>query len=174
MPGAEYFLSYGIPGKMEGERYKKDPQTVIELLKNAPPMKAPASWLIVKPLASLGLDDEPEAIIFFATPDILAGLFTLANYDRSDVYGVKAPFSAGCGSVFQYPFLENKLDNPDCILGMFDASARPHIPAGMLSFAIPMRRFAQLVGYMDESFLITETWKFMRHRISAMSEDPAK
>jgi len=114
----------------------------------------------------LGTDDNPEVIIFFASPDVLAGLFTLANYDRTDLYGVKAPFCAGCGSIIQYPRLENKNENPDCILGMFDSSARPYVPAGQLSFAIPMKRFETLVGYMDESFLITDAWKVMQNRIS--------
>ena len=33
-PNFEYFLSCGIPGKMEGERYKKSPQLVKEYLKS--------------------------------------------------------------------------------------------------------------------------------------------
>ena len=165
-PNFEYFLSYGIEGKMEGERYKKDPETVLELMKNAPPMKAPATWLIAKPFDKLDAEDNPDVILFFATPDVLAGLFTLANYDRPDLYGVKVPFSAGCGSIIQYPFLENKSENPDCILGMFDSSARPYVQAGTLSFAIPMKRFETLVRYMDESFLTTGTWEVMKKRIS--------
>jgi uncharacterized protein (DUF169 family) len=162
----EFFLSYGKEGKMEGERYKKDPETVLELMKNAPKLKAPAAWLIAKPFEKLNADDNPEIILFFATPDVLAGLFTLANFDRSDLYGVKSPFSAGCGSIIQYPLLENNSDHPDCILGMFDSSARPYVPAGILSFAIPMKRFETLVGYMDDSFLTTGTWKVMENRIS--------
>jgi uncharacterized protein (DUF169 family) len=165
-PGFEFFLSYGIEGKMEGERYKKDPETVLELMKNAPKLKAPANWLIAKPFEKLDADDNPEIILFFATPDVLAGLFTLANYDRTDLYGVKAPFSAGCGSLIQYPLLENSSENPDCILGMFDSSARPYVQAGTLSFAIPMKRFEKLLGYMDDSFLTTDTWKVMEKRIS--------
>ncbi len=165
-PGFEFFLSYGIEGKMEGERYKKDPETVLELMKKAPILKAPATWLIAKPFELLEAEDEPEIILFFATPDVLAGLFTLANYDRTDLYGVKTPFCAGCGSIIQYPLLENQNENPDCILGMFDASARPHVQAGQLSFAIPMKRFETLIGYMDESFLITPTWKVMQKRIT--------
>lgn len=166
-PNFEYFLSYGIEGKMEGERYKKDPETVLELMVNAPKLKAPAAWLIAKPFEQLDADDNPEIILFFATPDVLAGLFTLANFDRSDLYGVKAPFSAGCGSIIQYPLLENRSDNPDCILGMFDSSARPYVSVGTLTFAIPMKRFETLVGYMDESFLTTDTWKVMVRRISS-------
>jgi uncharacterized protein (DUF169 family) len=171
-PNFEYFLSYGIEGKMEGERYKKDPQTVLELMNNTPTMKAPAKWLIVKPFEKLDANDNPEVILFFASPDVLAGLFTLANFDRSDLYGVKTPFSAGCGSIVQYPVLENKKDNPDCILGMFDSSARPHVKAGTLSFAIPMKRFEQLAGYMDESFLATGTWEVINKRISLSKVEP--
>ena len=173
-PSFEFFLSYGIEGKMEGERYKKDPETVIELMKNTQPLKAPASWLIAKPFELLDKDDKPEIILFFATPDVIAGLFTLANYDRTDLYGVKTPFCAGCGSVVQYPLLENQKEQPDCILGMFDSSARPYVQAGLLSFAIPMKRFETLVGYMDESFLITDTWKVMNKRIAGKANDTMK
>jgi len=165
-PGFEFFLSFGIEGKMEGERYKKDPETVLELMKNTFPLKATADYLIAKPFNLLDKEDEPEIILFFATPDVLSGLFTLANFDRSDLYGVKTPFSSGCGSVIQYPLLENQKENPDCILGMFDASARPYVKERLLSFAIPMKRFETLVGYMDESFLITETWNAMNKRIA--------
>ena len=31
-PGFEYFLSCGIPGRMEGERYKKSPEIVKEMM----------------------------------------------------------------------------------------------------------------------------------------------
>jgi len=170
-PDFEYFLSDGSKGKREGERYKKDPDTVIELMKNTPQIEVPGKWLIVKPFDKLEVEDEPDAVIFFANPDVIAGLFTLANYDRTDLYGVNSPFSAGCGSVIQYSLLENKKENPDCILGMFDSSARPYVNADILSFAIPMKRFETLVGYMDECFLITETWNVMKKRISKTAED---
>jgi hypothetical protein len=50
--------------------------------------------------------DDPEVVIFFAQPDVLSGLFTLANYDEADPNGVFAPFAAGCGSIVHYPYLE--------------------------------------------------------------------
>ena len=40
----EYFLSYGIPGEMEGERYKKSPEIVKEVMKNMPKFKAPGQY----------------------------------------------------------------------------------------------------------------------------------
>jgi uncharacterized protein (DUF169 family) len=166
-PGFEFFLSYGIPGKMEGERYKKDPETVKTMMGSVPAAKAPAKYLIAKRFDQLEENDEPQIIVFFATPDVLAGLFTLANYDRSDLYGVKAPFCAGCGSIVQYPYLENLREEGDCILGMFDSSARPCIRPDRLSFAIPFKRFKTLLSYMDESFLITETWDVIKKRIQS-------
>ena len=42
-PQFEYFLSYGIPGKLEGERYKKSPEIVREAMKKIKPVSdAPA------------------------------------------------------------------------------------------------------------------------------------
>src|SRR4030042_1476317 len=36
-PNFEYFLSCGIPGEMEGERYKRDPELVQKYLTQHPP-----------------------------------------------------------------------------------------------------------------------------------------
>ena len=40
MDDFEYFLSCGIPGKLRGERYKKSPELVKEVMKYAPAFKA--------------------------------------------------------------------------------------------------------------------------------------
>ncbi len=164
-PKFEYFLSYGIEGELEGERYKKDPETVETFLKTNQQIIPPGKYLIAKPFDQLTDEDEPEIILFFAKPDVLAGLFTLANFDRKDPYGVKTPFGSGCGTIMQYAFHENRNAAQDCFLGMFDSSARPYVPKESLSFAIPYKRFKTLVGYMDESFLITETWEVIRKRM---------
>jgi hypothetical protein len=50
---------------------------------------------------------------------------------------------------------------------MFDVSARPSVPAGTLTFSVPMARFRAMVANMDESFLITESWSKVRERIAA-------
>ena len=41
MPNFEYFLSCGIPGKLEGERYKKSPELVKQMVKRTPRFRAP-------------------------------------------------------------------------------------------------------------------------------------
>lgn len=165
-PNFEYFLSCGIPGKVEGERYKKSPELVEEYLKNNPPFKAPAKYLVFKRWDKLEERDHPAAIIFFAKADVLSGLFTLANFDRADSYGVVSPMGSGCSTIIAYPLTESKSDQPRCVLGMFDVSARPCVPADTLTFTIPVGRFVQMVQNMKESFLVTKTWDTVKGRIS--------
>ena len=167
MPHFEHFLSCGIPGQLEGERYKKTPEIVKELVAKAPVFEAPGRYIVFKRWDKLEAPDEPEVVIFFATPDVLSGLFTLAGFDESDPHAVKAPFAAGCGTIVQYPYLEARSDRPQSIVGMFDVSARPFVPAGVLTFAAPMAKFARMVDNMEESFLITDSWAQVRRRIES-------
>lgn len=110
--------------------------------------------------------DEPEVVVFFAKPDVLSGLFTLASFDRPGNDGVIAPFGAGCGSIVHYPYLESLSDDPKAVIGMFDPSARPCVAEDVLTFAVPIKMFEKMIGYMEESFLITGTWKTIRKRIN--------
>lgn len=165
MPNFEHFLSCGIPGTLEGERYKKSPGLVKEFEKRSPPFTAPARHVVFKRWDKLGEADTPAVVIFFAPPDVLSGLFTLANFDEPDLNGVYCPFCAGCGSIAKYPFLENNASHPRAVLGMFDVSARPFVPGSTLSFAVPMNKFTAMITDMDESFLITKSWEAVRRRI---------
>ena len=166
MPNFEYFLSCGIPGKLEGERYKKTPELVRELLNSVPAFTAPAKFIIFKCWDLLEEKDEPQVVIFFAPPDILSGLFTLANYDDPSNQAVYCPMGAGCGTIVQYPLLESRSDHPRAVLGMFDVSARPGVDANCLTFSVPMQKFERMVSDMDESFLITGSWEKVRDRFS--------
>ncbi|NIA06883.1 MAG: hypothetical protein GWP14_04460 [Actinobacteria bacterium] len=166
MPDFEHFLSCGLPGKLEGERYKKSPQLVKDMLSRAPQFTAPARFIVVKRWDILDESDSPEVVVFFAQPDILSGLFTLANFDHPDPDGVFAPFSAGCGSIIQYAYLEKHSDNPRAVLGMFDISARLCVSAYVLTFAVCMNKFLTMVDNIRESFLTTAPWSKVRRRIA--------
>jgi hypothetical protein len=166
MPNFEYFLSCGIPGKMEGERYKKTPEMVKDYMENqAPPMKAPAKYIVFKRWDMLEATDKPDVVIFFATPDVLSGLFTLASFDEAENNMVIAPFGSGCASIIEYPFLEVKSKKPRTVIGMFDVSARPFVAKDVLSFSAPMSKFKRMVDNMEESFLITDSWRKVQKRI---------
>jgi uncharacterized protein (DUF169 family) len=164
-PNFEYFLSCGIPGQLEGERYKKTPEIVKEIMKNAPKFEAPGRYIVFKRWDALEESDEPDVVVFFARPDVLSGLFTLANFDVGQPNGVFSPFSAGCGSIVQYPYLERESDHPRAVVGMFDVSARPFVPSDVLSLSVPMDKFVTMVENMDESFLTTASWDKIHKRI---------
>ena len=164
-PNFEYFLSCGIPGKMKGERYKKSPELVRESLQHAAEFRAPGRFMVFKRWDMLEAADNPEVVIFFASPDVLSGLFTLASFDEADPNGVIAPFGAGCSSVVQHPYLEGKSSRPRAVIGMFDVTARPLVPKGTLTFSVPMEKFVRMVGNMEESFMITDSWKKVQKRI---------
>ena len=166
-PTFEYFLSCGIPGQLEGERYKKSPELVRETMKGWYTFKAPGKYLVFKRWDKLEEQDEPLAVIFFAAGDILAWLFTLANFDAPDPHGVIAPMGSGCSSILANPLREAKSKQPRAVLGMFDVSARPYVPAHTLTFTVPMPRFREMVANMDESFLITHSWQVVQERIRA-------
>lgn len=164
-PDFEYFLSCGIPGKLEGERYKKSPELVGEIMKRQPLFQAPAKYIVFKRWDAMEEGDEPLVIIFFAPPDVLSGLFTLANYDEAEPDKVIAPFGAGCGTIVYYPYRELTSERPCAVLGMFDVSARPFVSPEELTFAVPWPKFVRMAGNMDESFLITKSWGKIKRRM---------
>lgn len=166
-PKFEYFLSCGIPGELEGERYKKTPELVQEYLKNSLSFEAPNHSLVFKRFDKFAALEQPIAVVFFATHDVLSGLFTLANFDRADLHGVIAPMGSGCASIISYPYHEAKSAAPRCILGMFDVSARPYVPKNTLTFSIPFKRFKEMVLNMDESFLVTDSWNQVKTRFGS-------
>lgn len=164
-PNFEYFLSCGIENEMEGERYIRTPELVNELMKNQKKLNIPGKYIVFKRWDKLNENDNPDVVIFFATSDILSGLFTLANFDQSEPNSTFTPFGAGCGSIVHYPYLEKDAERPRAVIGMFDVSARPCVQEGILSFSVPMGKFSKMLSYMDESFLITESWRRVQKRI---------
>ena len=165
MPNFDHFLSCGIPGQIEGERYKKSPELVREIVASAPVFVAPAPFIVFKRWDAIEAGDEPEVVFFEAKPDVLSGLFTLAGYDEAASDAVIAPFGAGCSSIVFHPLHEAGRERPRAVLGMFDVSARPWVKSETLSFAVPMSKFARMIDNMDESFLITPSWERVRNRL---------
>ena len=165
-PDFRYFLSYGKPGVVEGERYKQTPELVDELDRGAVRIPTKGKRIVSKRWDNLTAADNPDAVVFFARPEVLSGLFTLANFDRADPNGVVSPFGAGCSSIFYYPWLEQQKEDPRAVFGMFDPSARPCVPADVLTMAFPMKKFERVIGFMEQSFLTTDTWEKVMKKIA--------
>lgn len=162
--GIEYFLSCGIPGKMEGERYIKSPELARAKFAQMPVRPAPGKYGLFTRADMPHSADEPEIVIFFASPDLIAGLHFLASYDREGE-AVTAPFSSGCGAIVAFPLAEADRSDPRAVMGLFDPSARPYVQENLLTFALPYALFSRMAGNIPESFLGTRTWKTIRKRI---------
>jgi len=159
------FLSCGIEGQLEGERYLKTPELAKKALDKMPLFSTHKKYLIFKRWDKLSSYDEPEVVVFYVSNDVLAGLYTLANFDSGGSAMVIAPFASGCGAIISMPLAEVKNENPKAILGMFDPSARPHIESDKVTLAIPYKRFKEMVSNISESFLTTSTWDIIKIRI---------
>lgn len=164
-PNIEYFLSYGIPGEMEGERYIKTPELAREYFKNMKPRPAPANFCIFKPLEKFKPNEVPEVIIFFTTPDILSGLFTLTNYALERTDAILTPFGSGCSTILTYPLKNKESSKPHAFIGMFDVSARPMVESDIVTLSMSYSIFTKLLENVSGSFLETESWKKILHRI---------
>ncbi|MCU0633089.1 MAG: DUF169 domain-containing protein [Methanolinea sp.] len=164
-PDFRHFLSSGKPGSVRGERYKRTPEIVDEFTNQGIFLPATGRSYLFRRWDHLAVDDHPDVVIFFSRPEVISGLFTLANFDRADPHGVICPFGSGCSSIIHYPRLEAVENAPRAILGMCDPSARPCVPVDMMTMAIPMRIFGSMIDSMEESFLVTETWEKVKRKI---------
>ena len=167
LPHIDAFVSTGIPGEMEGERYKKSPALMREYRETHPPRQNPPAYAVFKPVPALALDERPEVILYFATADELSGLVFLANYPRADE-AVVCAFASGCGGLVTRPLNEAQHQPPRAVLSLFDPSARPFVPATELSFSAPVAMWEEMLENRVESFLGTPTWAKVRQRLTKL------
>ena len=158
------FLSTGNDAR-PGMRYKETPALADDYIHSLP-HTPPPEWLVFQPLDQVAETVNPLAVVFLVNADQLSGLITLANYDRPTQDNVKVLFGAGCVQSILYSLCQEEDGGDTCYLGLTDPSARLHIPPELLSFSLPYHRFLELEGKVEESFLTTETWKRICHRIS--------
>lgn len=159
----ECYISHYPDG--HGERYKLLPEQVSSFWDHLPKLSTKGENLIFKRWDRLDESDEPESVIFFANPDVLSGLFTLACFDSVAEDEVIAPFGAGCTSIVYYPYREHIKGTNRSVMGLFDPSARKCAKSDLFTFAVPINKFMKIIDHMEESFLITETWTTIQRRI---------
>ena len=150
----------------EVEHYKQSKEMVIDYVNNLHIQITHKPYLNFVRIDKLKNWDEAEAILFFATPDILSGLCTWAFYDNNSSDAVTTQFASGCAAIVSFAINENRKSGNRCFLGMFDPSARPLVPENELTFTIPMCRFKRMMETMNDSALFQKAFSIIKKRIN--------
>ena len=98
-----HYVSTGIPGVFDGERYIDSPEHTHAFFQAIDPLPAAARCCVFKPLDQLETTEEPEVVMLFARPEVLVGLHTLAMFVTNDIKAVVTPFGAGCSHIVTWP-----------------------------------------------------------------------
>ncbi len=159
------FLADGAGLQVEGERYKASQELALKFMRWQVVPAGQRKYLIMKPLADVTDTDKPDAVIFLVNADQLSGLATLANFDTENQDNVKLYFGAGCGQSIGNVLYAAERGSGECFIGMTDPSARKVLPADILSFSIPFKRFLEMEDNADKSFFHTKTWETISKRL---------
>ena len=149
------------------EKYLKSDKHLFDMEEHLPKLRTEKKYIIFKPWNLLCREDEPEIVCFFAKPDMIAGLFSLANYDGRQPHGVITPFGSGCENLVAFPMNEMKSDEPKAVLGGFDPSMRTCIKSDLMTFSVPYKRLVEMFSHADDCFLNTSVWKPLQKRIAS-------
>lgn len=160
-----HYVSTGIPNVMEGERYLESPEATRNFFNAIDPPPAPARFAVFKPLSHFAPGEEPEVVIFFARPEMIAGLHFLATFVTNDLEAVAAPFGADCSFIVTWPLRYRSQGKLKAVLGGWDPSARKFHRPDEISFAIPREMWTRMVARWPESFLTTPTWAAVKKKI---------
>lgn len=169
--GSLYTAFAPMPGRVPGfvsevEHYKQTKEQVIEYIDRLGIHLTEKPYLNFMRIDTLESLDGVEGVLFFATPDVLSGLCSWAFYDNNSDDAVSVRFSSGCCSIVTFAAKENAEGGRRCFIGMLDPSARPLIPKEEMTFTVPMCRFRELTGTMEQSALFQKAWSVVRKRIS--------
>ncbi len=149
----------------ETEHYKQRPEQVRAYVESLEIEITERPYLNFVRVDKLDSWEGIEAVVFFATPDVLSGLCSWAFFDNDAEDAVVTKFASGCAAVVSFATVENRKGGRRCFLGMFDPSARPLVPKDELSFAVPMSRFSEMLRTMPHSALFEHAFSVVRRRI---------
>ncbi|MBQ8205568.1 MAG: DUF169 domain-containing protein [Alistipes sp.] len=152
----------------ETEHYKQRPEQVRAYVESLEIEITELPYLNFVRVDKLDSWEGVEAVVFFATPDVLSGLCTWAFFDNDAEDAVVTKFASGCAAVVSFATVENRKGGRRCFLGMFDPSARPLVPKDELSFAVPMSRFKEMLRTMPHSALFEHAFSVVRRRIDGL------
>ncbi len=153
-PWMANFLTDGKNGAPMGEGLKATPGLAQEFLDRIVFPEPAGDYVLLGPL-KLDYWDKVKSVTFFADPDRLAGLMTLAAYWSSDPDEIAAPFSSGCGLMWE---VFNNFEKDRAIIGATDLAMRKYLPPEIICLTVSPERFERMVGFPEEAFLNRSWW----------------
>jgi uncharacterized protein (DUF169 family) len=165
-----HYVSTGIPGKSQGERYLPSPETTRRFFTLLDPRPAPARFCVFKPISMFEENETPEVVTFFARGETMAGLCTLATFVTEDFEVVVSPFGAGCSYVVTWPLYYLKQGRMRAVLGGWDPSDRKFMKTDEMTFSIPYEMYLLFLERWEKSFLLTDTWAGVKKKIARSRE----
>ena len=149
---------------MEGEGYKKTRELVKEHVDSWPIFQIEEKYVVLKPLKNVDSDNEtPVQIIFFANPNQLSALITLANCSTGKSDMVKVGGGSACQDVALFAYQEAQEKNPRAILGFKDIFARNNLKRTVgtdkMTLTVPVKLFMTMEQDVDDSLLARDTWE---------------
>jgi uncharacterized protein (DUF169 family) len=165
-----HYVSTGIPGRSQGERYLPSPEVTRRFFNVLDPRPAPARFCVFKPMSQFRDGEIPEVVTFFARGEAMAGLCTLATFVTEDFEVVVSPFGAGCSYIVTWPLYYLKQGKMKAVLGGWDPSDRKFLKTDEMTFSIPYQMYLLFLERWEKSFLLTDTWTGVKKKIARSRE----
>ena len=163
--GIECFLSDGVVNGREGERFIKTSKQAKSFVEFYKPKTLNTAVTVFKPLSDFEQHETPEIVIFFANPDELSALVYLLHFNSPESEDrIVTRFISGCGSIVTLPMKLKSEGKMQAVWGMHDISVRRRLPKELMTLAMPYDLFVEINKDIDQSFIITESWKAIKDR----------
>lgn len=160
-PWMANFLTDGKNGAPMGEGLKASPALAQEFLDAIVHAEPTGDHVLMGPL-NLEKWDAVRSVTVFADPDRFSALMTLAALWSADSDEIAAPFSSGCGMMWE---VFGNFDKDRAVIGCTDIAMRKYIPPQIMSLSVSPQRFERMVDFPDDAFLMRSWWNdLMDHR----------
>jgi len=153
-PWMANFLTDGKNGAPMGEGLKASPALAQEFLDRIEFTRPSGETMLMGPLR-LNSWDKVRTVTFFADPDRLSALMTLAAFRSSDPEEIAAPFSSGCGMLWE---VFNNHQKDRAVIGCTDIAMRKYVPPEIMCLTVSPQRFELMVDFPDDAFLMRSWW----------------
>ena len=163
----EWIVSYvsdGIPGVMEGERYFDSRETARRLYGTFESLPRPEGVTVFQPV-SLFEDVTPSFVTFFARPEVMSGVHQLTSFVTGDLDVVRSPMGAGCTNIVSWPRKYEADGLFKAVVGGWDPSERKFLKPDELHLTVPWRMYEMMLAKWRDSFLKTHAWEGHQARV---------